>query len=1013
MYILFRAEGQELKRIDSETVASDSKGFLHAKFEIDDEWNELALEAVFEQNGKKYVQVLDDNTCLVPIDVLNAGRFKVWLVGVDSDNVIRATTESVTIEVKRGPGYDAENAVEPTATEVEQILSAANEAKRIANSVRKDAEDGKFDGADGKSAYEIAKENGFDGTEEEWLASLGGVSEDKVNDIIAKYLEDNEITGEVDSAEVQRIVAEYLVANPPEAGVDEDTVNQLITDYLKTHKPTIVETDPTVPSWAKQPNKPTYTAEEVGARPADWMPTAKDVGAVTDEDVKSRINTHNSSDIAHTGIRNRLKTVEENKAEKDDIPTTLPASDVYSWAKQPSKPTYSASEVGALPASTVIPTVPTNVSAFINDAGYVKTSELPDLKDLGGITSGEASGLVSMHNTATSAHNDIRLLITEVTNRLNAALDSDDVNLDQLSEIVAYIKTNKTLIEAVTTNKVSVADIVNNLTTNVTNKPLSAAQGVALKALIDAIIVPTKLSDLSGDTTHRTVTDAEKTVWNAKSDFSGKYADLDGRPTIPTVPTKVSAFENDKGYVNADEVNAILEEKEHENDIRYITPSFTQGAYMGTNGTAVSQSSNVYAYTEKIAVTKGDIVELIVTSTSTGSKDKNLNFTAVTAFVDGKAVSSLGVAASGQEIYQYIVPATVTEVVASARFFETAYSNQRIKITPAGYSEEEEAASLTLLRNDYSFSLPKKLYLKNGDTAEIYLRNLTNPNYLVRLGSYSNATTIRATDDVVKITGNAVANKPISYAVYDNHFNSIEEGTMTLSILGTVPASQKMLLIGDSFIATSSGYFGSCLRDLFTADGNTLTLLGTKGTSPKNHEGVSGMKYTILADGYENHDIYGTSPFGGSAGFNFSTYMTTQGYSDLNSVYIQLGTNDASAVNPNQDLSSVISAMKKIISSIQAYSSSIKIYLGLTVMPNLNSAKFAETYNGTGFNWVMKQNMLRLNDLIIKEYGDSSSVKIVANNCILDNTEDILDNVHPTNTGFAKMAKQLYYTMMS
>lgn len=28
------------------------------------------------------------------------------------------------------------------------------------------------------------------------------------------------------------------------------------------------ETDPTVPAWAKQPNKPTYTAAEVGAIPA-------------------------------------------------------------------------------------------------------------------------------------------------------------------------------------------------------------------------------------------------------------------------------------------------------------------------------------------------------------------------------------------------------------------------------------------------------------------------------------------------------------------------------------------------------------------------------------------------------------------------------------------------------------------------------------------------------------------------------------------------------------------------
>ena len=71
--------------------------------------------------------------------------------------------------------------------------------------------------------------------------------------------------------------------------------------------------------------------------------------------------------------------------------------------------------------------------------------------------------------------------------------DSDDATLDQLSEIVAYIKSNKSLIDAITTSKVNVADIVNDLTTSVANKPLSAAQGVALKALIDAITVPDKL----------------------------------------------------------------------------------------------------------------------------------------------------------------------------------------------------------------------------------------------------------------------------------------------------------------------------------------------------------------------------------------------------------------------------------------------------------------------------------------------------------------------------------------
>lgn len=89
------------------------------------------------------------------------------------------------------------------------------------------------------------------------------------------------------------------------------------------------------------------------------------------------------------------------------------------------------------------------------------------------------------HNTDTAAHNDLRLELKALSDRINAALDSDDETLDELSEIVAYIKSNKTLIDAITTSKVSVSDIVNDLLTNVANKPLSAAQGVALKKLID------------------------------------------------------------------------------------------------------------------------------------------------------------------------------------------------------------------------------------------------------------------------------------------------------------------------------------------------------------------------------------------------------------------------------------------------------------------------------------------------------------------------------------------------
>ena len=174
--------------------------------------------------------------------------------------------------------------------------------------------------------------------------------------------------------------------------------------------------------------------------------------------------------------------------------------------------------------------------------GYANTAESNAKsytdQQIAAIPTPDVSGQISTHNTNKEAHNDIRNLITGLTNRLNALADSDDTTLDQLSEIVAYIKNNKTLIDGITTSKVNVADIVNNLTTNVTNKPLSAAQGMALKALIDAITVPTKVSELENDSgylTSYTETDPTVPAW-AKAETKPTYTanEVGARPNTWT-----------------------------------------------------------------------------------------------------------------------------------------------------------------------------------------------------------------------------------------------------------------------------------------------------------------------------------------------------------------------------------------------------------------------------------------------------------------------------------------------
>lgn len=51
----------------------------------------------------------------------------------------------------------------------------------------------------------------------------------------------------------------------------EQVIEEVIEKYLQKNPIISEETDPTVPEWAKQPEKPTYTAEEVGALPADTI----------------------------------------------------------------------------------------------------------------------------------------------------------------------------------------------------------------------------------------------------------------------------------------------------------------------------------------------------------------------------------------------------------------------------------------------------------------------------------------------------------------------------------------------------------------------------------------------------------------------------------------------------------------------------------------------------------------------------------------------------------------------
>lgn len=117
----------------------------------------------------------------------------------------------------------------------------------------------------------------------------------------------------------------------------------------------------------------------------------------------------------------------------------------------------------------------------------------------------------------------------------------------------------------------------------------SAATASAIDGKADTSAVTTVNDALTAHTANTTVhvTSAEKTTWNNKSDFSGDYNDLTNKPTIPTVPTNISDFTNDAGYItNADitgkadtsAVTAISDSLTGKVDTTAITTSITSGS---------------------------------------------------------------------------------------------------------------------------------------------------------------------------------------------------------------------------------------------------------------------------------------------------------------------------------------------------------------------------------------------------------------------------------------------------
>lgn len=176
----FLVKNQSIEIVEREILADHQIQYVQFKFTFDGDWKRFHKVVQFSQCDEVYCVVLgtEGTTLYLPAE-LHAGAAKMAVFGYDteSDTTVRATTVPVTLNIRES-GFEGDDPpIPPTPDRYTQLLKRIDDAEH---------------GLDGKSAYEIAVEHGYVGTEEEWLESLKG--KDGETPDMSEYPKTSEVT---------------------------------------------------------------------------------------------------------------------------------------------------------------------------------------------------------------------------------------------------------------------------------------------------------------------------------------------------------------------------------------------------------------------------------------------------------------------------------------------------------------------------------------------------------------------------------------------------------------------------------------------------------------------------------------------------------------------------------------------------------------------------------------------------------------------------------------------------
>lgn len=123
-------------------TAEGTREYLKAEFSFSEEWDGMTKTAFFRgADGNTYSQLLKDDACTVPAEALAAsGRVGVSVSGTLGETVITTDIKSFSVPATLSGGTPSD----PEPTVWQQILDKVDETRQIAQSVRDDADAGRF-----------------------------------------------------------------------------------------------------------------------------------------------------------------------------------------------------------------------------------------------------------------------------------------------------------------------------------------------------------------------------------------------------------------------------------------------------------------------------------------------------------------------------------------------------------------------------------------------------------------------------------------------------------------------------------------------------------------------------------------------------------------------------------------------------------------------------------------------------------------------------------------------------